>query len=37
MMDKFPQDDDILNIYKEIDYFVYLLFIRLTTSSENEV
>lgn len=37
MMDQFPQDNDIINIYKEIDHFAYLLFIRLTKSSENEV
>lgn len=37
MMDQFPQDKDMINIYKEIDHLAYLLFKRLTTSSENQV
>jgi len=37
LMDQLPKDDDILNIYYEVDHFAYLLIKRLTTSSENEV
>jgi len=36
-MDQFPQDDDMLNVFYEIDHFAFLLLKRLTTSSENEV
>lgn len=36
-MDQLPQDDDMLNIYSEIDHFAFLLLKRLTTFSENEV
>lgn len=37
LLDQLPKDDDVLNIYREIDYFAFILFKRLTTSSENEV
>lgn len=37
LMDQLPQDDNVINIYNEIDHFAYLLLKRLTTSSENEV
>lgn len=36
-MDQFPQDDDMLNVFYEIDHFAFLLLKRLTTSYENEV
>lgn len=37
LKDQLPQDDDVLNIYNEVDYFAYKLLIRLTTHFENEV
>lgn len=37
LMDQLPLDDDVLNIYNEIDHFAFLLLKRLTTSFENEV
>lgn len=37
LMDQLPHDDDVLNIYNEIDHFAFLFLKRLTTSSENEV
>lgn len=37
LMDQLPQDDDVLNIYNEIDNLAYFLLKRLTTSFENEV
>lgn len=37
LMDQLPEDDDVLNIYNEVDSFAYKLFKRLTKSSENKV
>ncbi|KAL4136098.1 hypothetical protein QTP88_007665 [Uroleucon formosanum] len=36
LMDQLPEDDDVLNIYNEVDSFAYKLFKRLTKSSENK-